>query len=296
MLPLLSRGERGWPICPVAIRTVDRLLWRGNPGSWPNLEVARDTSVVRAYPAGHSVLTRLDRTQSEMNRLIAAGLPCITSTYGGNHGSGIMHNKFVIVDGRDGDNTNDWTWTGSTNTTSTGLYTDAQNAIEIKDYGLAQCYTTEFNEMWGSSTDTPNSSLAKMGNRKTDNTPHTFTINGDLVEQYMSPSDATETHICNAINTLQKDAFFCILSYTQDAYSNSMYAKWTGVSGFLVKGVFDSQNIDASSEWYDLTGTGGNQPWSPPADVYLDGLPSGLLHHKYLIGDEDNPPTAFVVT
>src|SRR5204862_4889516 len=61
------------------------------------------------------------------------------------------------------------------------------------------------------------------------------------------------------------------------------------------KGVFDS-GIDSNSEWYDMTGTGGNNPWSPPADVHTDGLSSGLLHHKYLIGDEDNPANSFVVT
>lgn len=253
-------------------------------------------AIINAWNRGVKVRFIMDagNSSSEMNRLTAAGIPAITSTYGGNHASGIMHNKTIVVDGRDGNNTNDWVWTGSTNCTSQGLYTDAQNAIEIQDYGLAQAYTTEFNEMWGSSTDTPNAATALMGNRKTDNTPHSFTVNGIPIEMYMSPSDATESHIVSNINTLQKSALFCILTYTQDAYTGAFQAKPYATT-FQLRGVFDS-GIDASSEWYDLTGTGGNQPFSPPADVHLDGLSSGLLHHKYLVGDVDNAATSLVVT
>jgi hypothetical protein len=255
-------------------------------------------ALIAAWNRGVKVRFIMDagNSQSEMNRLIAAGIPAITSTYGGSH-SGIMHNKVLVVDGRDANNTNDWVWTGSTNCTNQGLFTDAQNAIEFKDYGLAQCYTTEFNEMWGSSTDTPNASNAKMGSRKSDNTPHSFMINGKFVEQYMSPSDNTEGHIVTDINTLAKSGFFCLLTFTQDAYELALHTKWTTVPGFLVKGVFDSGNIDSASEWWDLTGQpGGNDPWVPPADVWMDGLPSGLLHHKYFIGDEENPSNSFVVT
>ncbi len=253
-------------------------------------------ALISAWNRGVKVRFIMDAGNSgtEMNRLTAAGIPCITSTYGGNHSRGIMHNKVIVVDGRDGNNTNDWVWTGSANCTSSGLYTDAQNSIEIQDYGLSQCYTSEFNEMWGSTTDTPNSATAKMGSAKSNNTPHTFTVNGIAIEQYMSPSDGTESQIVSEINALQKSALFCILTYTQDGYTGAFQAK-PYASTFKLRGLFDS-GIDASSEWYDLTGTGGNQPFSPPADVHLDGLSSGLLHHKYLVGDVDNAATSVVVT
>jgi hypothetical protein len=256
-------------------------------------------ALIAAWNRGVKVRFIMDAgsNPAEMNRLIAAGIPAITSTFGGNHASGIMHNKFMVVDARDGNIVNDWVWTGSANITTDGLYTDTQNALEIQDNALAQCYTTEFNEMWGSSTDTPNASTARMGNHKLDDTPHSFTIGGVAVEQYMSPSDNTESHIVSAITTLQKSAFFCMLSFTQDAYENALHDKFTTVPGFLVKGVFDSGSIDSYSEWWDMTGQpGGNDPWNPPADVWMDGRPSGLLHHKYLIGDEELPANAFVET
>src|SRR5206468_2894997 len=101
------------------------------------------------------------------------------STYGGNHLSGgIHHNKFFIFDGRDQTSaTDDWVWTGSVNMSNENMQ-DSNNGFEIQDFGLAQTYLTEFNEEWGSSTDTPNASLSRMGNRKTDNTPHHLIING----------------------------------------------------------------------------------------------------------------------
>ena len=103
-----------------------------------------------------------------------------------------MHNKFCVVDGRDGNDTNDWLWTGSTNYTTTQFFTDSNNSVEIQDHGIAQCYLTEFDEMWGSSTDTPNALTSKMGNRKIDNTPHSFTVNGIPIEVYFAPSDGVE--------------------------------------------------------------------------------------------------------
>ncbi len=236
---------------------------------------------------------------SEMNRLSSAGIPTITSTYGGNHASGgIHHNKIFIVDARDGVNTNDWTWTGSANITTQGLYTDAQNSIEIKDPSLAACFTAEFNEEWGSDTDTPNSATSKMGNRKSDNTPHSLVVGGIPIEVYFSPSDGTESQIVSDINTLTSTAFFSMMVMTQDAFENAMWLKWTGVPGFLVKGVWDSGNINASgSEWWDFIGQpGGDNPWNPVADVFVDGLSSGILHHKYFIGDENIPSNSFVVT
>src|SRR4029077_10227243 len=66
-------------------------------------------ALIARWNAGIKVRYIIDagNTQSEANRLRAAGIPVITSTFGGNHASGIMHNKFCVVDGRDGDGSND---------------------------------------------------------------------------------------------------------------------------------------------------------------------------------------------
>lgn len=103
-----------------------------------------------------------------MQTLIDAGIPVLKRTASLD---GIMHNKFFIFDGRDSNPVNDWIWTGSWNVTSTEINWK-NNVVEINDAGLANAYTTEFQEMWGSSTEIPNSTLAKFGSQKTDNTTH----------------------------------------------------------------------------------------------------------------------------
>ena len=226
---------------------------------------------------------------TEANRLVAQGIPVITSTYGGNHLSGgIHHNKFFAFDARDADSSNDWVWTGSVNMSDENM-ADANNGIEIQDYGLAQAYLTEFNEEWGSATDTPSAATSRMGNRKADNTPHHFVINGIDVDLYFSPSDCTESRIVNAIGTADSSVCFSILVLTSDPIADAMRNKFFGISGFDVRGVFDNSNINqAGSEWPEMSGTGGTSPWNPPADVHADAE-AGLIHHKYAIIDQGYP-------
>jgi phosphatidylserine/phosphatidylglycerophosphate/cardiolipin synthase-like enzyme len=234
----------------------------------------------------------------EVSRLTSAGIPVITSTFGGNHGAaqnwGINHNKFAVFDCPNATSkADDWVWTGSWNCSISGN-DDANNALMIQDYGLASAYEIEFNEMWGSETATPDANYARMGNRKFNNTPHKFTIQGYKIQQYMSPSDATESRIIDEVNAADSTLYFCILSFTSNELSAAMKAKYHGIPGFQVRGVFDSGSIgtiEGGSEWYALNGDpGAYNYWNPRADVFLDALPSGvLLHHKYLIIDSSWP-------
>jgi hypothetical protein len=44
-----------------------------------------------------------------------------------------------------------------------------------------------------------------------------------------------------------------------------------------------------------MSGGSGAYPWSPPADVWIDGQPSGLLHHKYMVIDGHHPESNPIV-
>jgi hypothetical protein len=55
--------------------------------------------------------------------------------------SGLMHNKFIVVDQR-------YVWTGSLNTTGNGAYKNNNNAIWIDSPKLAANFAYEFNEMY----------------------------------------------------------------------------------------------------------------------------------------------------
>ena len=235
---------------------------------------------------------------SEITRLINAGIPLITSTFGGNHGSaqnwGINHNKFAVFDCQTGTaKSDDWLWTGSWNASISGS-DDANSALVVQDYGLASAYKIEFNEMWGSEMSTPDATKARQGSRKWNNTPHKFTITGIPIQQYMSPSDGTEPRIIEAVSQADSSIYFCILSFTSNELSAAMKLKWDGVPGFQVRGVFDSGSIGPitnGSEWYALNGDpAAYNYWTPRADVFQDALPSSvLLHHKYMIIDSNWP-------
>ncbi len=234
----------------------------------------------------------------EVQRLINAGIPVITSTYGGNHGAdagwGVNHNKFAVFDCETGSSkTDDWVWTGSWNASIAGEY-DANSCLAIQDHGLATAYKIEFNEMWGSDTASPDPNEAHMGSKKSNNTPHKFTISGIYMEQYMSPSDAVESEIIEVVGEADSTIYFCILSFTSDNISEAMKAKYYTIPGFQVRGIFEGSNIGpitSGSEWYAMSGDPSSyNQWIPPADVWQDGLPSAdLLHHKYMIVDSSWP-------
>ncbi len=210
--------------------------------------------------------------------------------------SNIMHNKFFIFDARDNTSySDDWLWTGSANITNEQFYTDAQNVILIQDQALCNTYTREFEEMWGSHNNVNNSSNAKFGIAKSDNTPHIFNVNGRKVECYFSPSDNVSTQIENMIGTYtDKSILFCIYAFTRFQIANKMKTQFQPPNK-MVRGVFDDANeTDPSSVYPEMKGIGGSIPWNPPAPVYLDGQ-TGLLHSKYMLIDADLPSSNPIV-
>ncbi len=257
-------------------------------------------ALIAAHKRGLSVrvIVEHDNIGTEVRALKNNGVPVIDDTFGGNDGSGQMHNKFVVLDARDRSSAaDDWVWTGSYNATYAGATENAENVVLIQDQALALAYTREFDEMWGASGDTPNPDSSRFGSRKQDNTPHRFNIGGTWVEAYFSPSDATTLHLIRAIDSADRSALFCIYSFTRNDVSAAFRAKWESVQPFTLAGVFEGDNVNqAGSEWGAMSGT-GSSAWPRPADVHLD-LPSRLLHHKYLIVDGllGTAPDPLVVT
>ena len=247
------------------------------------------------------VIVEQDNWSPELTSLVNEGIPVIDDGFGANDGSGKMHNKFVVIDARDRSSAaDDWVWTGSYNPTLAGATENAENAIAIQDQALALAYTLEFDEMWGSSGDEPNPDSSRFGARKRDNTPHRFTVGGVWVEAYFSPTDGVTSRIVQAIESADRNALFCIYSFTRNDVSNAFRARWESMPGFKLAGVFENENVtQPGSEWPAMSGTGPDA-WPRPADVHLD-LPGRLLHHKYLIVDALRPgyepvPDPLVVT
>lgn len=246
-------------------------------------------SLVRAKLRGCKIRVIVDNhyeNDDAVQMLKNADIPVITDSFGSNSGSAAMHNKFVIVDHRDTTSAaDDWVWLGSANMAESSVTTNAENVVEIQDQALAECYTIEFNEMWGSDTDVPDESQSRFGNRKTDNTPHEFNVNGIEILQYFSASDGGRDHLIEQISNSERSLYFCMLTFKQAEIANAMFSRWNSQDRVQVKGVFDrtANYNDFTSQYYNMAGAGGN-PWNPPADVFIDPN-SRTLHHKYLIID-----------
>lgn len=241
------------------------------------------TAIVAAKNRGVKVRVVYDSrtTQNSMQTLINNGIliskrPPETQTF-----NGIMHNKFFVFDARDTIATNDWVWTGSWNITAleSGW---KNNVVEINDPTVASAYTLEFEEMWGSNTETPNPANAKFGYFKSNNTPHTFTVGGRPVQLYFSPSDGTTSKIINEVNRSGYNIYFATLSFTRSDITNAMNQRYnSGVTD--IKGLITNIN-DSGSQFNNLKSF---------ADVFQSAIPT--LHHKYGIFDasysESNPTT-----
>lgn len=194
---------------------------------------------------------------------------------GRNDGVGIMHNKFFIFDANSSTASDAIVWTGSCNLSTAQFVDDYNNIIIVQDKPLAQNYWTEFNEMWGSTTANPNSSNAKFGSAKTDNTTHAFTIDGKTVELYFSPSDGTNTHIQSCINSANDDLFFAIYTFTDNTDATAIKTRIQS-GGVYAAGIMDqySQTYTPYTTLNPLMGT--------KLKVYSQ---SSLYHNKFLIVD-----------
>ncbi len=262
-----------------ARRSIDVALYSlsGSPGT----QIANALLVAKNRGVQVRVVCEDDnRNSSAFNFIFGNGILVITDRFDAlNNGIGLMHNKFFIFDSRGGAPESIWVWTGSWNPTDPGTNNDFQNAIETQDPALANAFTLEFNEMWGSDGDVPNAANSRFGARKLDNTPHKFVIGGRPVELYFSPSDGTNARIVREINLAQYSIGFQLLTMTRTDISGALVAMKN--AGKKVRGDLDG-NTDTGSQYSYLVANNVDVRLKPSGT-------SGLLHHKYAIIDAENP-------
>lgn len=219
-----------------------------------------------------------DNTSSIAATTLRNQIPFITDSYDQVIlGMGLMHNKFFIIDGRErSSDVDDWVLTGSWNPTDNGTNDDAQNLIEVQDQALAVVYTMEFDEMWGSTTNTPDRNSSRFGSRKLDNTPHRISVKDVVCDSYFSPSDRTTMRIMDVLTKSTTSINFALLTFTRSDISALIKTRFT--SGVKVRGVMDN-NSDTGTQFGFFTTNG--------MDVHLKNGIAGLLHHKYAIIDQE---------
>jgi len=190
--------------------------------------------------------------------------------------TGIMHNKFMVIDGKSTNQNDPIVWTGSCNWTDQNINTDANNVLFIQDAALAKVYTIEFNEMFGSTTTTPNAANAKFGPAKSDNTPHELIIGGKRVEVYFSPSDGVNQQIVNHINTANNDLEIGTMLITRKVMSDAIIARKN--AGVTTKTIITNRSTSDATVVADLTAALGNN--------FKEYHEQGLLHSKVMIVDQ----------
>jgi hypothetical protein len=190
---------------------------------------------------------------------------------------GLMHNKFLIID-RD-DVNNSWVLTGSTNWTTNNLLYDYNNLVLIQDQAIAKAYTLEFEEMWGGTGPQSSFLQAKFGAQKSDNTPHNFKVGGNNMEVFFSPSDQPTASIVNLIGTTDETLEFAVLSFTHNEIRTAVESAYNSV-GAGVRGVMESIG-DMGEEYTYLTGVG--------VDLLSHQGVTYDIHHKYAVIDANTP-------
>ncbi|MFB1081593.1 phospholipase D-like domain-containing protein [Jeotgalibacillus sp. JSM ZJ347] len=229
-----------------------------------------------------------------------------------------MHNKFTVVD-------DTWVFTGSWNFTVTGLYGSEENmangvlggnqqhVVELHAPAVANAYETEFNEMWGSDTMTPDAAVSNFGTGKADNTEHIFDVGGKMVEVYFSTGDDALGRMRELVkNEADLNTYFTIFAWSDQGLVDELKNKYEGsyndlegtLTGFDVKGLFDysfwnqwwSASVDMTGRTASQTSVdNSNTRWANPAPVYKANE-ARKLHSKTMIIDADtnSDPTVVV--
>ena len=192
---------------------------------------------------------------------------------------GIMHNKFMIIDANSTNPNDPVLWTGATNWTDNQIKYDANDVIVFQDQAIAQGYKAEFDEMWGSTGDTPNKTNSQFGPFKTDNTPHEYTIGGVKVEVYFSPSDETEKQMIEKINSANTALCVAGMLITRYDFADKIVA----ISGAGVKTYILVDDTVSSTAWSIFSADIPSQRLAS-----YDGNTSGIMHHKYILIDPND--------
>ena len=218
-------------------------------------------ALVRAHQRGVQVRLVVESDsleRPEIQDLINAGIPLVED-----EGEGLMHNKFIIIDGID-------VWTGSMNLTVNGAYRHLNNLVRLRSTSLAENFTVEFEEMFLESY---------FGETILENTPHPdFTVNGIRIETYFSPDDGTAERLIELILSAQESIDLMYYSFTSDPIADAILSQAN--QGIQIRCVLD--------DYQERTGLGGEYQRlrSLGLDVYLDNHPE-KLHHKVMIIDQD---------
>lgn len=197
---------------------------------------------------------------SSINRLRRNGISVVEDKR-----SALMHNKFVVIDGR-------YVWMGSMNLASNDVYCHNNNFVQFDLPLLAANYTVEMDEMYIDRS---------FGPTSPDNTPtEQITQAGTRLENYFAPEKKAAPIMAEAINQAQSEILFMAFSFTNDEIGEAMLAR--AEAGITVRGVFETVGADTEFSYFPVM----RESSLPSLEVRLDGN-SYMMHHKVIILDRE---------
>lgn len=176
----------------------------------------------------------------------------------GDDRSGLMHHKFLIMDGIK-------VITGSANLTPYSLYRDNNNSMLIESPELAANFQIEFNRMFHRSMFGPNDHRIPYPVVKVD---------GGTINTYFSPKGGAKMAILQTLGKARANIKFMTFSVTDKDIQKLLVDK--AKAGVKVEGIFDGCMISQYSIYQDLL--------TKNIPVMIDGN-QALLHSKVFIVD-----------
>jgi phosphatidylserine/phosphatidylglycerophosphate/cardiolipin synthase-like enzyme len=230
--------------------------------------------------------------------LQAAQVPIIDDTADGSAGSGLMHHKFMVVDGKN-------TIVTSANWTMSDVHGDLNqlssrgnqnNLLSIDSANLAQVFITEFNLMWG---DGPGGQPdSKFGTNKPDRSPVTISVGDGTITIHFSPAipsqDWTTTTnglIAQTLNQAQQKVDIAQFVFSENQLASALepvQQRGVKIRALIDRG-FAYRPYSQLLTMLGIPPCYGNRPvWANPITTAgVPSLPTGdLLHHKIAIVDQ----------
>lgn len=237
-------------------------------------------------------------TRDAIYMLNVGRVPIMDDTFDGSNGAGLMHHKFMVVDGKS-------VVISSANFTLSCIHGDilapnsrgnANSMVVVQATSAAAIFEDEFLQMWG------NGKRGNFGHNKTYRGPQTVSVRGVKLTVQFSPTsrrygweESVNGLIAKALASATKSINGALFVYSDQKLSDVIGARAeAGVrTSFLVETKFAFRDY---SELLDMAGLGmlnagckyepDNNPWKVPGEIGVPQLQYGdVLHHKYGVVD-----------
>ncbi len=306
-LALAKRHQKG-----IKVRVILENQYSRSLSDFSNQEIANFTSRERNRYEQYLQLVDVngdgDLTQQELKSRDAlvilrnAKIPIIDDTEDGSKGSGLMHHKFMVIDGQ-------IVITGSANFTLSGIHGDYSNSqtrgnvnnlLKIANSQVASLFTEEFNYMWGDGQG--GSEDSRFGIDKPWRAPETITWNNTKVTVQFSPtsksqdwSNSTNGLIGKTLSNANSSIDMALFVFSEQKLADILEQKRE--AGVKIRTLIDREfAFRYYSEGLDMLGVAlsnkckyekDNNPWNNYIDeVGITDLNRGdKLHHKFSIVD-----------